>query len=172
MSNPAPTPDEHGEEITGLTDAQRQAELDALAPHAAELAEGPAGKLAQRLEGVVPDGGVVGRAVTGREQLLPRARRIRDSLRIWAPANACTVAFVVVAMVFDLPEPLAVYAFGLVGYVWWMCAGRPGPIEAVRMLAYRTADTYRWIRRHLTRLAVRRARYENRRTVPTVRKSA
>ncbi|CAM4521397.1 hypothetical protein NONI108955_41915 [Nocardia ninae] len=164
MSNPDPTPDEHGEEITGLSAEQRQAELDALSAHDAELAGTPAAKLAARFDGVVPDGGVIGRAVTDREQLLPRARRIRDTARIWAPALACTAAFLTAALVLDLPGPLAVYGFALAGYAWWMCAGRPGPIEAVRMLCYRAVDTGRWIRRHVTRLAVRRNAYETRRT--------
>lgn len=160
MSNP--NPDEHGEEITGLSAEQRQAEIDALsAAHADDLAGTAAVKLAAQFEPVIPDGGSVGRAIT---PYVPRATKIRDSLRLWAPALLTTAAFITVVFVLDLPGPLAVYGLALAGYAWWMCAGRPGPVEAVRMLAYRLVDTARFIRRHVTRLAERRGRYEAHRT--------
>lgn len=160
MSNPLP--EDHGEEITGLSAEQRQAEIDALtAAHAAELEGSTASKLVAQFEPVVPDGGAIGRVIT---PYVPRATRIRNSMRLWAPAVVSTVAFVAVALVLDLPGPLAVYGLALAGYAWWMCAGRPGPIEAGRMLCYRAVDFGRWVRRHVTRLAVRRAAYETRRT--------
>ncbi|WP_069167256.1 hypothetical protein [Nocardia altamirensis] len=162
MSNPNPNPDEHGEEITGLTAEQRQAEIDALNnTHATDLTGTAAAKLAARFEPVVPDGGRVGRAITPH---VARATTIRNTVRMWAPAVLATLTFAVTAMVVDLPGPLAVYGAAIVGYAWWMCAGRPGPIDTIRMCCYRAADGARLVKRHVTRLAVRRGAYEARRT--------
>lgn len=163
MSNPRHNPDEHGEEITGLSAEQRQAEIDALNHLHADLEGSAAAKLATQLEPIIPDGGALGRALTRRDRLT-RAARARDSVRLWSPAVLASIAAAVVLLAFELPGPLAVYAVALAAYAWWMCAGRPGPVEAVRMGCYRLADAWSWIRRRITRLAVRRAAYETRRT--------
>ncbi|MBF6341752.1 hypothetical protein IU450_38625 [Nocardia abscessus] len=162
MALPNLNPDEHGEEITGLTAEQRRAELDALAEHAAELEGTAAQRLADQLaEPVVPDGGTVGRSLAPH---VSRATKVRDGLRVWAPGLLTTAAFITAAIVFPLPGPLFVYGLGLAGFGWWMAAGRPGPADSIRIVFYTLSDFAAWVKKHVTRLAVRRGTYEARRT--------
>ncbi|MBF6301638.1 hypothetical protein IU459_29470 [Nocardia amamiensis] len=151
MSVPNINPEDHGEEISGLSDEQRQAEMDLLAPHAAELANRTTQKLVEQIQQhkpVVPDGGQIGRTLAPR---IDRATRIRDGLRLWAPALGTTTGFVVAVSTLPMTGPLAVYGAGLTGFSVWMCAGRPGPVESVRLSGYVLADSASWIKRHTTR---------------------
>lgn len=162
MSVPNFDPDDHGEEIAGLSDEQRQAEIDQLA-FAADM--GPqVAKLVAQFEPDVPDGGAVGRQLTPH---VARAARARDVVRLWAPGLATTTAFIAVVVAVPLTGPLACYGIALCAYAWWMCAGRPGPIESVRLAAYTASDGGEFVKRHVTRLAVRRAKAEARRTGTT-----
>ncbi|WP_218007673.1 hypothetical protein, partial [Nocardia vinacea] len=95
---------------------------------------------------------------------MDRITKTRDWLWLWGPALATTGGGVVAVSVLPLPGPLALYVLALSAFAWWHCAGRPGAIETVRMLAYAIADAGTWIKRHIEQLAQRRARYETRRT--------
>ncbi|VFA96152.1 Uncharacterised protein [Nocardia farcinica] len=163
MSMPNPVnPDDHGEEIVGLSDEQRQAELESLRGLAADMQGTKAEQLAaQLLVPVVPDGGTLGRTVAPH---VDRASKARDWARIWGPAIATTAAAGAAVAVLPLPGPLALYVLALAAFAWWHCAGRPGAVETVQMCWYAAADTGAWIRRHVEHLAARRARYETRRT--------
>ncbi|WP_327114173.1 hypothetical protein OHB12_33705 [Nocardia sp. NBC_01730] len=156
MSVPNINPEDHGEEISGLSDEQRQAEMDLLAPLAEDMSSRTTKKLVERIqrqETVVPDGGNLGRALAPH---VDRATRIRDGLRLWAPALTTTTGCVVAATTLPMTGPLAVYGLGLSGFSVWMCAGRPSPIESARMSGYAIADSASWIKRHITRAAERR----------------
>ncbi|MFC9898534.1 hypothetical protein ACFVMC_32990 [Nocardia sp. NPDC127579] len=162
MSSPNVNPNEHGEEIVGLTPAQRQAELDSLAGLQADLDGSKAAQLAEQLVvPVVPDGGGLGRVLTPH---VSRAARVRDTVRLWAPAWSAGIGFVLVVSIAPVPGPLQFYGLCLVGAAWWMCAGRPGPITAVRMTFYAVADFCAAVKRRVTAWSVARGRYEQRRT--------
>ncbi|MGY1944775.1 hypothetical protein [Nocardia asiatica] len=151
MSVPNINPEDHGEEISGLSDEQRQAEMDQLAPLADELANHTTKKLVEQIQQqtpVVPDGGQIGRALAPR---IDRATRIRDGLRLWAPALGTSAGYAVAASTLPMTGPLAIYGAGLTGFSVWMCAGRPGPIESIRLSGYVIADSASWIKRHTTR---------------------
>ncbi|WP_280245480.1 hypothetical protein [Nocardia abscessus] len=151
MSVPNFNPEDHGEEISGLSPEQRQAEMDQLAPLADELATRTTKKLVEQIQQqtpVIPDGGQIGRAL-GKH--VDHATRIKDGLRLWAPALGTSTGFAVAASTLPMTGPLAVYGAGLTGFSVWMCAGRPGPIESVRLSGYVLADSASWIKRHTTR---------------------
>ncbi|NKY60945.1 hypothetical protein [Nocardia flavorosea] len=158
MPNPI-NPEDHGEEIPS-TSARREHEDNVLAALQADLEGSTAAKLAAQLVPVVPDGGHVGRAIT---PAVHKAAKVGDTVRLWAPA-AATAAFAGAAMVFPLTGPLAIYGAGLVGFAFWHCAGRPGPIQALLMVIYTTTDALDRIREWVRDLAERRAAYEDRRT--------
>lgn len=153
-----PNPDEHGEELGGGQTPREQAILAALA---ADLEGSTADQLAAQLVPVVPDGGVIGRTAAPH---VDRVTKARDWARIWGPAVATTGAAAVAVAVLPLPGPLALYVLALAAFAWWHCAGRPGPTETAQTGLYAAADFGAWARRHVERLAVRRANAENRRT--------
>lgn len=158
-SNPF-DPEDHGEDLGGRSDRD-QAVLDALA---ADMAGSTAQQLALQLaEPVVPDGGTVGRTVAPH---LDRLTKTRDLVRFWGLAVLTTGAAVTAVVVLPLPGPLSLYVLALAAFAGWHCAGRPGAVEAVRMLAYAIGDAASWVRHHVEVLARRRARYEARRTRP------
>ncbi|WP_040703987.1 hypothetical protein [Nocardia takedensis] len=164
MSIPNPVdPDDHGEELNGPTPARDRArEQEILDAFTAELADTPAAELARQL--VVPvnqDGGALGEAVA---PVVDRVSKVRDIARIWGPALAGTAAAGTAVALLPLPGPVALYVLALAAYGWWHCAGRPGAVETVRMLAYAAGDALSWVRHHVEALATRRARYETRRT--------
>lgn len=164
MSVPNINPEDHGEEIPSLSDEQRQSEMDTLAFLADEMSSRTTKKLVEKIERqetVVPDGGSLGRALSSH---VDRAARIRDGVRLWAPALVTTSGFAVAASTMPITGPLAAYGLGLSGFSVWMCAGRPSLSESVRMSGYAIADSASWIKRHITLAAQRRAAYENRRT--------
>ncbi|WP_280450163.1 hypothetical protein [Nocardia brasiliensis] len=154
-------PDDHGEELGGGNNAAREHEQQILDALSVDLEGSPAEKLAAQLVPVVPDGGNLGRTVAPH---VSRISKTRDGLRIWGPAIATTAVTTTAVAVLPLPGPLALYVLAIAAFGWWHCAGRPGAVEAVRMLAYALTDTAGWIRDQVTRLAVRRGRYEARRT--------
>jgi hypothetical protein len=166
MAFPNPIePEDHGEELGGRSAAEQAREQQVLAALTADMEGSEAEKLAaQLLTPVVPDGGSVGRTVTPHVSRLTKAR---DGVRIWGPAVATTTGALVAVSVLPLPGPLALYVLALAAFAWWHCAGRPGAIETVRMLAYALVDTGSWIRRHVEQLARRRAAMETRRTQST-----
>ncbi|MEV0436930.1 hypothetical protein [Nocardia sp. NPDC050413] len=158
VPNPLPDPEEHGEDLLGgLTPAQ-QAQLSALDE---DMDGSPAAKLAAQLVPVKHDGGQFGRTA---KPVVDRAARARDWARIWGPAVAGTGVAVAAVTVLPLPGPLSLYVLAVAAFGWWHCAGRPGITETAQMVGYAIADTGSWIRRHVEALAVRRARYETRRT--------
>lgn len=169
MAMPNFNPDDHGEEITAASAAQRAHEDAVLAAITADLEGSPAAKLAEKLVPVVPDGGELGRAVTPH---IDRVAKTRDWLRIWSPAIGATGAVGVAAIVLPLTGPLAVYGVALVGFGWWHSAGRPGPVESLKMLFFTAGDFCRWVKHHITRLAERRAAHEARRTSTDVPKKS
>uniref|UniRef100_UPI003F493684 hypothetical protein n=1 Tax=Nocardia sp. CA-095871 TaxID=3239971 RepID=UPI003F493684 len=161
MPNPV-DPEDHGEELGGRSAAEQAREQQILEALTADMEGTAAEKLAQQLVvPVVPDGGTVGRSVAPH---IDRITKTRDWLWLWGPAVAVTAAGTTAVAVLPLPGPLALYALALSAFAWWHCAGRPGAIETVRMLAYAIADAGAWIKRHVEQLAQRRARYETRRT--------
>lgn len=172
MSVPNINPEDHGEEIPGLSDEQRQSEMDALAFLADEMSSRTTKKLVEKIERqetVVPDGGSLGRALSSH---VDRAARIRDGVRLWAPALVTTSGFAVAASTMPITGPLAAYGVGLSGFSVWMCAGRPSPAESVWMGGYAIADSAAWVKRNVTRLAQRRSAYEARRTAAVPPQSA
>ncbi|WP_069166339.1 hypothetical protein [Nocardia altamirensis] len=155
-------PEEHGEELGGRSAAEQAREQQVLDALSVDMEGSAAEKLAaQLLVPIVPDGGTLGRTVSPH---VSRITKTRDGLRIWGPAVAATVAGTTAVAVLPLPGPLALYVLALAAFAWWHCAGRPGAVEAVRMLAYAVADAAGWIRYQVTRLAIRRGRYGARRT--------
>ncbi|MEV6070048.1 hypothetical protein AB0L82_26180 [Nocardia sp. NPDC052001] len=162
MTTPDPMePENHGEELGGRSPAEQehdQAVLDALA---ADMRGTAAEELAEQLVPVIPDGGTVGRAMA---KPLERATKTRDNVRIWGPAVATTGAATVAVIVLPLPGPLSLYVLALAAYAWWHCAGRPGPVDSVRMLAGVVAEQSSAVRDRVTRLADRRGTFEARRT--------
>ncbi|MFI9638226.1 hypothetical protein ACIHAX_36625 [Nocardia sp. NPDC051929] len=166
MAFPNPIePEDHGEELGGRSAAEQAREQQVLEALTADMEGSEAEKLAaQLLTPVVPDGGSVGRTVTPHVSRLTKAR---ENVRIWGPAVATTTGAVVAVSVLPLPGPLSLYVLALAAFAWWHCAGRPGAIETVRMLAYALADAGSWIRRHVEQLARRRAAMETRRTTGT-----
>jgi hypothetical protein len=166
MAFPNPIePEDHGEELGGRSAAEQAREQQVLEALTADMEGSEAERLAsQLLTPVVPDGGTVGRTVAPHVSRLTKAR---DGVRIWGPAVATTTGAVVAVAVLPLPGPLALYVLALAAFAWWHCAGRPGALETVRMLAYALADAGSWIRRHVEQLARRRAALEARRTSPT-----
>lgn len=169
MSVPNFNPDDHGEEIPATGDFQHTHEAQVLAAMTAELEGSTAAKLAERLVPVVPDGGQIGRALAPK---VGKATSIRDTARIWAPGLATTGGFAIGVMVLPMTGPLLVYGLGLVGFGWWTAAGRPGPVESVKLLFFTAADFCRWVKHHITRLAERRAAHEARRTSTDVPKKS
>lgn len=163
MSSPNPfDPEDQGEELGGARSAAEQERerqvLDALS---ADMAGSAAAQLASQLVPVVPDGGTVGRAVVPH---VSRISKARDNLRIWGPAVATTAAAATAVAVLPLPGPLALYVLALAAFAWWHCAGRPGPVDSVRMLAGTAAENWGRLRERVTRLSERRGAYEARRT--------
>jgi hypothetical protein len=153
------SPEFHGEKITNPAE---KAKVDNAISEIESLLDGSAAaRLAAQFAPVVPDGGEVGRRMAPR---LSRAARIRDGLRIWAPGIGATGAWITTVTVFDVPGPLAVYGLGIAGFGWWHSAGRPGPIDSARMVAYATTDHYARLRARVERLSQRRSTYEARRT--------
>lgn len=163
MAMPNINPEDHGEEIPSTSNPRREHEDSVLAALQADMEGTPAAKLAAQLVPVVPDGGQVGRAIT---PAVHKAGKVGDTVRLWAPAAGATAAVAGAALVFPLTGPLAVYGAGLVGFAFWHCAGRPGPVQAVLMLVYTVTDALDRIREWVQRLAERRAAYEDRRTKP------
>ncbi|WP_370011684.1 hypothetical protein [Nocardia cyriacigeorgica] len=169
MSIPDPiNPEDHGEEIPSTSQA-RERENDILAMLQAELDKDQTTvKLAKQLATarpapVVPDGGNLGRTVA---PVVEKTAAARETLRLWGPAIATTGLYAGALAVFPVTGPLAVYGFGLVGFAWWHCAGRPGLIQAIQMLIFTASDALARIREWVARLAERRGRYESRRTNP------
>ncbi|WP_280431562.1 hypothetical protein [Nocardia brasiliensis] len=156
MSSPNPNPEDHGEEILGRSDGALAREAEVLAAMSEDLADTRAAELATHFEPVVPDGGAIGRKAT--PQRLARVSHVRASLRLWAPGLLVTAVVVAVLVSVELPGPLAVYAVGLAGFAWWVCAGRPGPAESVRLAIYTAIDFGAWIKRHATAWTARRSR--------------
>ncbi|MGW4247174.1 hypothetical protein [Nocardia sp. NPDC004722] len=153
-------PNFHGEEINN-PELKRQTDERITALE--EAMEGSAAaKLAAQLVPVIPDGGVIGQKITPAR--VKKAAKVRDHLRIWAPGLGATAVFVLAVIVFPIPGPLLVYGLAVVGFGWWHAAGRPGPAEAARMIAYSTVDTWAYLRGRVERLSQRRAAYEARRT--------
>ncbi|WP_157187463.1 hypothetical protein [Nocardia vinacea] len=161
MPNPPVDPEDHGEELGGGRGAEKAREQQILEALTADMEGTTAEKLAQQLVPVVPDGGSVGRTVAPH---IDRLTKTRDWARIWGPAVAATGAGTTAVAVLPLPGPLALYVLALAAFAWWHCAGRPGAVESVRMLAYAVADAGAWIKRHIEQLARRRAVMESRRT--------
>ncbi|MBL1079489.1 hypothetical protein JK358_34295 [Nocardia sp. 2] len=151
-------PEFHGEQINPETNPLIAARLSQLA---SDLEGSEAACLAAQLVPVVPDGGIVGQKITPH---VKKATSIRDSLRIWAPGLIATLVFLTVIAVFPVPGPLLVYGLAIVGFGWWHAAGRPGPIESIRMLTNTIRDAGTRIRAAVTCLAVRRSDHEARRT--------
>lgn len=164
MSSPNPNPiepEDHGEELGARSPAEQAHDAQVLDALAADMAGTPAAELAAQLVPVVPDGGTVGRTLSPH---VSRITKTRDALQVWGPAVAATAAAGTVAVVLPLPGPLALYVLALAAFAWWHCAGRPGPVDSVRMLAGGTAEQWARLRARVTRLAERRAAYESRRT--------
>lgn len=161
------SPEFHGEEITP---EQRKKVDDALAEIATQFDGTAAARLAaEKFRPVVPAPSTrIGQAAA---EHVSRASRVRDGLRVWTPGIATTAGFVTVTTAFDVPGPMAIYGVGVVGFGWWHSAGRPGPADSVRMVAYFVTDHYRGLRARITRLAERRAAAESKRTGYTVRPS-
>ncbi|MGY4100505.1 hypothetical protein ACW2Q0_13265 [Nocardia sp. R16R-3T] len=162
-------PEDHGEELGGRSAAEQAHEQQILDALSVDMEGSAAQKLAAQLVPVVPDGGTVGRAVAPH---VSRITKTRDGLRIWGPAVAATAVGTTAVAVLPLPGPLALYVLALAAFAWWHCAGRPGAVETVRMLAYAIADAGAWIKRHVEQLAHRRARYEKNRTRPNTEPAA
>ncbi|WP_067652922.1 hypothetical protein [Nocardia harenae] len=164
--NPAPDPDDYDDDrdvLPGRSAAEKAHDDDVIAALSADMAGTSAAALAAQLVPVIQDGGALGQTVTPH---LQRVSRARETAGIWGPAIAATGAAGVAVAVLPLPGPLALYILALAAFAWWHCAGRPGPSEAARMLAYSAADAGAWIRRQIEHLARWRARYETRRTNP------
>lgn len=158
IPNPLPDPDEHGEDLLGGLTAAEEAQLAALDE---DMDGSPAAKLAAQLVPVKHDGGQFGRTT---KPVVDHATRARDWARIWGPAVAGTAAAGVAVAVLPLPGPLSLYVLAVAAFGWWHCAGRPGAVETVQMAYYAVLNAGSWIRRHVEALALRRARYEVRRT--------
>lgn len=114
---------------------------------------------------IVPSGGRTEDLV---KPQVARAMTLRDRARIWAPGIAGTAG--VTALLIDpahlpLTGPLIGYGVAWGAFGWWTAAGRPGPVDSVRMVAYGVTDHYARIRAWVSRLSERRGVYETRRTV-------
>ncbi|MEV6064875.1 hypothetical protein AB0L62_33160 [Nocardia asteroides] len=165
VPNPLPDPEDHGEVLGGRGESvHEQSVLDALAT---DMVGSAAEKLAAQLVPVVQDGGNFGRTT---KPVVDRATRARDWARIWGPAIAGTAVAGAAVAVLPLPGPLSLYVLAVAAFGWWHCAGRPGAVETVEMAYYAVLDGGSWIRRHVEALAVRRARYETRRTTNNPKK--
>ncbi|MGV9676371.1 hypothetical protein ACWDSJ_13910 [Nocardia sp. NPDC003482] len=164
MAFPNPIdPEDHGEELGGRSAAEQAHEQQVLDAFTADLADTPAAALAAQLVPVVPDGGVVGRAVAPH---VSRITKTRDTLRIWGPAVATTAGAAAAVAMLPLPGEVVLYVLALAAFAWWHCAGRPGVVDTARMAAYSATNTYTRLRAQVTRLAERRGAYEARRTDP------
>ncbi|MEU4343112.1 hypothetical protein AB0H00_17850 [Nocardia sp. NPDC023852] len=163
MSFPNPIePEDHGEELGGRSAAEQAHEQRVLDGLAADMEGSAAEKLAaQLLVPIIPDGGTIGRTVAPH---VARITKTRDGLRIWGPALATTAAAGTAVAVLPLPGPLALYVLALAAFAWWHCAGRPGPVDSVRMLTDTAVENWARLRERVTRLAERRGAYEARRT--------
>ncbi|WP_155980801.1 hypothetical protein [Nocardia sp. CNY236] len=166
MSVPNPIepvePEDHGVELGGRSAAEHAHEQQVLDALTADMHGSTAEKLATQLfVPHTPDGGTIGRSITPH---VSRITKTRDHLLIWGPGIATTTGALVAVSILPLPGPLALYVLALAAFAWWHCAGRPGPIESVRMGGYALADTGARARRQIEQLAHRRARYETRRT--------
>lgn len=159
-SNPI-EPEDHGEELGGRNAAENAHEQQVLQALSADLAGSTAEQLAAQLVPVVQDGGTLGRTVAPHVSKLTKAR---EGLRIWGPAVLTTAGAVTAVVVLPLPGPLSLYVLALAAFAWWHCAGRPGPIDSVRMLTGVVTEQYTGLRERVTRLAERRRAYEIRRT--------
>ncbi len=96
-----------------------------------------------------------------------RANSLRERARIWAPGiagTAGTAAVLIDPAHLPLTGPLIAYGLGWGAFGWWTAAGRPGPVDSVRMAAYGVTDHYARIRAWVTRLSERRGVYQARRT--------
>ncbi|MFE3057121.1 hypothetical protein [Nocardia sp. NPDC059239] len=154
-------PEDHGEELGGRSAAEQAHEQQVLEALTADMQGSTAAQLAAQMVPVVPDGGTVGRTVAPH---VSRITKTRESLRIWGPAVATTVTATMAVAVLPLPGPLSLYVLALAAFAWWHCAGRPGPVDSVRMLAGVAAGNYAGLREWVTRLSERRGAYEARRT--------
>ncbi|MFE3052691.1 hypothetical protein [Nocardia sp. NPDC059239] len=162
MSSPKPIePEDHGEELGGRSAAEQAHEQQILEALTADMQGSAAAQLAAQMVPVVPDGGTVGRTVAPH---VSRLTKTRESLRIWGPAVAATLAATTAVAVLPLPGPLSLYVLALAAFAWWHCAGRPGPVDSVRMLAGVAVENYAGLRERVTRLSERRGVYEARRT--------
>lgn len=162
------SPEFHGEEITNP--AQRKQVDDALAVIEAQFDHTAEGRrFAAQFKPVTPGPSTRITQFAADGDRISRLSRARDGLRVWGPGLATTAGFVTVTTAFDVPGPMAIYGAGLVGFGWWHCAGRPGPVDSVRLVAYSVTDHYRGLRARITRLAERRAAAEAKRTSYTVR---
>ncbi|MCU1646399.1 MAG: hypothetical protein JWN03_6674 [Nocardia sp.] len=162
MSEPNPIePEDHGEELGGRSAAEQAHEQQVLEALTTDMAGSTAAQLAAQLVPVLSDGGTIGRTVAPHVSKLTKTR---ESVRIWGPAVATTVAASTAVTVLPLPGPLSLYVLALAAFAWWHCAGRPGPVDSVRMLASVVAEQYGGLRERVTRLAERRRAYEIRRT--------
>ncbi|MGW4117088.1 hypothetical protein [Nocardia sp. NPDC004711] len=162
MPTPNPfEPDDHGEDLSGRSAAEQAHEKHVLEALSADMAGTPAAQLAAQMVPVVPDGGNFGRTVAPH---VSRLTKTRESLRIWGPAVATTLAATTAVVALPLPGPLSLYVLALAAFAWWHCAGRPGPVDSVRMLAGTVTETYAGLRERVTRLSERRGAYEARRT--------
>ncbi|MFE2999364.1 hypothetical protein ACFXG4_30695 [Nocardia sp. NPDC059246] len=154
-------PEDHGEELGGRSAAEQAHEQQVLEALTADMADTTAAQLAAQMVPVVPDGGTVGRTVAPH---VSRLTKTRETLRIWGPAVATTAAATIAVAVLPLPGPLSLYVLALAAFAWWHCAGRPGPVDSVRMLAGVAVENYAGLRERVTRLSERRGAYEARRT--------
>lgn len=162
MSDPNPIdPEDHGEELGGRSPAEQAHEQQVLDALSADLEGSTAAELAAQLTPIIPTGGTLGRTVA---PAVDRMTKARDNARIWGPAVVTTGGAGVAVVVLPLPGPLSLYVLALAAFAWWHCAGRPGPVDSVRMLAGVTAEQYARMRERVTRLAVRRGAFETRRT--------
>ena len=126
-------PDEHGEEITpssGRPAISAGLVAAAIAAREAEMEGTEAAELARQLVPVIPDGGDLGRSMAPH---LPAITSTWQTVTLWAPAGATTVAAVVVVALVPFTAPVTAYAAGLAGFGWWHCAGRPGPAASTRL---------------------------------------
>lgn len=167
IPNPLPDPEDHGEALGGRSDAAKAHEQSVLDALATDMVGTAAEALAAQLVPVVQDGGSFGRTT---KPVVDRATRARDWARIWGPAIAGTAVAATAVAVLPLPGPLSLYVLAIAAFGWWHCAGRPGVIESIQMLAYAIADAGNWIKRHVEALSRRRAHYEGRRTSAPIKK--
>lgn len=115
--------------------ARFAADLDAIADADQAISRMP--------EPRVPSGG---RVEQWAKPALSKTRSVRDTARVWSPALAATVVFLVL-LLSPAPKtgPLIVYALGWLGYGLWVSAGRPGPRDSAVLIGRTAATVGRWI---------------------------